>query len=534
MSSLKNPKIAQAQQQEDAYNRVPYESYVYPHTHPDHLHVIASLFNLSPPPLSACRVLEIGCASGGNLIPFALAYPEAVCVGIDISGEQINTALQQRDALDIRNIDFIRQDIMKAGEDLKKHGPFDYIICHGVLSWVPEPVRNEIFRLCGAHLSTNGLALISYNTLPGWSAVKSLREMMIYHTKNFKDPAQKIHEAKSLLNFLYNNAPGADNAYKKIIDEERSILGKTNDSYLFHDHLEAENHQFYLHEFANMLQAHGLSYVGDTTLSTMYIGNFNQKVRETLAQIKDVVRQEQYIDFLTNRRFRHSIITRTDNTKTLSRSITLDVALKFYWRAEYESVPDPEEGVSTSFRGKGGNQTFSTQDVATISMLRTLLSFGNNPVAPDTLIAALMKEQKTPDKHTITEILLKNILPFALRRLISLHKGSAAFVQSVSAQPRASRLARLQAATPGVHRVTTMLRETAPVDLFSKTLLPFLDGTRDMKTLLKEMSAQIKKDNLTIRHEGELVTESPEQKKILEKLLKNTLEKMAASALLEA
>lgn len=57
----------------NTYDEVPYESYPYPQTHPDRIATIATILGISPAPVERCRVLELGCASGGNLIPMALA-----------------------------------------------------------------------------------------------------------------------------------------------------------------------------------------------------------------------------------------------------------------------------------------------------------------------------------------------------------------------------------------------------------------------------------------------------------------------------
>jgi 2-polyprenyl-3-methyl-5-hydroxy-6-metoxy-1,4-benzoquinol methylase len=158
-----------------SYDEVPYESYSYVQTHPAHMATIARLFGLNPPDFKKASVLELGCAGGGNLLPLALLYPEASFTGLDLSQEQIAEANEGKKALKLKNIDFKQQDITTF--DLKAHaGKFDYIIVHGVFSWVPEPVRGKILELCQSCLSPDGLALISYNTLPGWNAVRSLRE----------------------------------------------------------------------------------------------------------------------------------------------------------------------------------------------------------------------------------------------------------------------------------------------------------------------------------------------------------------------
>ena len=51
-------------------------------------------------------------------------------------------------------------------------------------------------------LSPNGLAYISYNTLPGWHMQGALREMMLYHTAGFSSHKERIDQAKALLQFL--------------------------------------------------------------------------------------------------------------------------------------------------------------------------------------------------------------------------------------------------------------------------------------------------------------------------------------------
>jgi tRNA G46 methylase TrmB len=58
-------------------------------THPDRLATLATLFGLRPAPPQRCRVLELGCGDGGNLIPMALALPDASFVGVDAAPKAI-------------------------------------------------------------------------------------------------------------------------------------------------------------------------------------------------------------------------------------------------------------------------------------------------------------------------------------------------------------------------------------------------------------------------------------------------------------
>jgi len=89
------------------YDRVPYESFPYAQSHPEHLSVIATLFGIRARPVTECCVLELGCASGGNLIPMAAAFPRSRFVGVDYSSRQVERAQEIVARLGLSNISFV-------------------------------------------------------------------------------------------------------------------------------------------------------------------------------------------------------------------------------------------------------------------------------------------------------------------------------------------------------------------------------------------------------------------------------------------
>ena len=125
------------------YDVVPYESFPFDFTMPERLHAVGRLFGMAPPDFLTARVLELGCAGGGNLVPMAARYPKADFIGVDLSAVEIGLARDLAAAAETSNVEFRHLSIADIGADL---GLFDYIICHGVLSWVPTPVQEAIFR----------------------------------------------------------------------------------------------------------------------------------------------------------------------------------------------------------------------------------------------------------------------------------------------------------------------------------------------------------------------------------------------------
>lgn len=283
-----------------------HEGKSFPHTHIQHLYTVGKLFGLNPIDFKNARILELGCASGGNLSPQAQQYPSSDFLGIDISGTHISAAKNAQNFMELENISFQEMDITKLIDELET---YDYTITHGVMSWVPPIVRKNIFEIYRDHLSENGLGFISYNTFPGWNMVRSIRDSMLYHANRFEEPKEKITRSKAFLKFLSSHL-AEDDPYKKIIDHERLQLGESNDSYVFREYLESGNHQYYFHQFDEIASEHELQYVGDAEVPTMYVGNLPTTAATELKTLgNDITHQEQYMDFLTSRRFRNSIVT---------------------------------------------------------------------------------------------------------------------------------------------------------------------------------------------------------------------------------
>ena len=116
------------------YDELPYDSRPSRRSHPAHIAMIAQLLGLTPSPPMRANILEIGCASGAHIIPLAAQYPDARFVGVDLSAAQIATGLARIERHGLRNIELIRGDLVEFSPGRET---FDYILCHGVYSWVP-------------------------------------------------------------------------------------------------------------------------------------------------------------------------------------------------------------------------------------------------------------------------------------------------------------------------------------------------------------------------------------------------------------
>ncbi len=130
-----------ATRDQHSYDELPYLVRSYAQSAPDRLATLARLHGLITPPVTACRVLELGCAAGGNIIPLAHVLPESTFVGIDAAAQQIAHGRDIVTMLGLQNITLEHMSLLEIADDF---GQFDYIIAHGIYSWVPVAVREHL------------------------------------------------------------------------------------------------------------------------------------------------------------------------------------------------------------------------------------------------------------------------------------------------------------------------------------------------------------------------------------------------------
>jgi trans-aconitate methyltransferase len=286
-----------------SYDDVPYTSFPDPVRHPDRLATIGTLLGLDVAPVATSRVLELACGDGLNLVPIAATLPNASFVGFDFAPRPIARAQQMSRDLGLTNVSLLQLDLRDLPADL---GSFDYIIAHGLYSWVPAEVRAHIMPLLARHLARNGVAFVSYNTLPGCHVRRVVWDMLRYHTRNIADKPAKVAAARHLLAMVATPVDIDDETQLAIRAEVRSSA-EGPEAALAHDDMSEPNDPVYFHEFMTDATRAGLTFLAEARLSTMMGGGLAPEVRQALAPM-DRLAREQYLDFIHFRRFRVSLL----------------------------------------------------------------------------------------------------------------------------------------------------------------------------------------------------------------------------------
>lgn len=358
---------------EKAYDDKVYTSNAFYYSSPGHLRASAHLYNLDSVPLENARVLELGCAGGGNLLPFAAAYPNAHVVGVDLSSVQIEQGQQVVQALGLKNLHLKAMSLTDITPET--FGQFDYIISHGVFSWVPPEVREAMMRIVRDSLSPNGIAYISYNTYPGWKAGDIVRDAMLLHSHSASNEQEKLASAKAMLN-LFSEGIAQSNPLAPSLRAAVENLRKYSDYYIAHEYLEIFNNPCYLLEFVNMADQHELTHAGDADpyreLSATYGANvqLNHSL-VALGQGREV--RQQYLDFAVGRNFRKSLLVHRSRAHLIPMSPDLDKLADLLW-AEHFTEEKPEattRDASRIFRNHRGHAVYSS-DPTVIEIFKTL------------------------------------------------------------------------------------------------------------------------------------------------------------------
>ena len=477
-----------------AYDRISYPGHPFGETHPGHLATLAMLFDMAPTPLDSCRVLELGCGDGANLIPVAYQWPQSKFVGLDLSEQAVSRGNALIARLGLKNIVLRVCDIMDVSA---ASGTFDYIIAHGVYSWVPDAVRGKMLSILRDNLTAQGIGYVSYNCYPGCHSRDIARAMMRYHVRGVTDPLQRVAQSRALLS-LMAEVSAEDTIYGFELRNQLDRIKDVDDNVLFHDDLSEVATPFYLHEVAEAAARHGLQYLCDAAFSVSRFEQLPPLARQALAAIPedDAVTREQYADFVEARAFRASLFCR-DSIK-LNRSIDSRCVTRCHLGTSalpLDEAFDPAASGAATFKTENGS-TLTTDHRLSKAVVRTLgrawpqtIGFSD---AVDAALATLGCAAE-PIRANLSEE-IDALAGLALRAFsagqFELHLFPPRLTTTVGPQPEASGLARRQADT-GLAVTNLRHRSVAMKDETVRRFLTLVDGTRTLDQLVSDLNAAI-------------------------------------------
>ena len=463
---------------------------------PTWLNYVAALNGINPPELAqSFTYLELGSGFSTSAIINAGAFPRGEFHACDFNAAHIAGARSHAAALGIGNIQFHEasfQDLSSLDLPL-----FDFIVAHGVYSWVGAEARQAIRHIIQKKLKPGGLVYLSYNCLPGWSVEVPLRKLLVELAAGSSDTPQRTEHALGSLKDLsssklryFNDNPAALNAV------DSYIKGPSN--YLAHEFLNQAWEPFYSIDIAAEMAEVGASYIGSATLvdnhETLVV---HDAAARAVAKLETSRQRELAIDFAVNRRFRRDVFVRETASRRRAETTQLRAIV-------IGSVDNPER-ISTRVTVPRGVITFQEDFIRDV---QALMKHGSMTIGE--AIAALTG----PGRNAI-EITRNLIFLVAAGALLPFAKTHDFIKASKAPRPRNAMVERALA-----HIIEQQAQGAIPSEVLGNgvpikpvealAISELLAGAGEPGTLAKRLEAEIRRLGLKIKSDGKLLQPGPE------------------------
>ena len=499
-----------------AYDSFKYENLPFRMSHPDWMCTLGTLAGLDPPDVATSRVLEIGCARGGHLVPLAELMPDAAFVGIDLSPGQIDDARADALGVGLENVAFHALDVRELGDEF---GKFDYIVCHGVYSWVPDDAREAILRSCRDLLTDDGLAYISYNTYPGWHARGMLRSMFARVVPEGPAP-ERARNARTFLDLLDRFVPDTL-SLRTWLDTEINLLRHYSDRYLFFEHLVEENSPCLFSDFTERIHSFDLIHVTDAEVASTSIEQLgtdgaeavDRRLRDTPTPYLAHLEAQQLLDFLTMRHFRRSILTHSRHLERLRPDFDVDAVSKTFvslerirtnelGESEIELDVDAADGLEVSLDDDGRFVVTSGDPVPIVAMW-TLANSARRGMWIGDLVDVVASQVDDPGVS-------RRISEWASAAFsageVQLSRWPRPVAYELPEHPRTSRSARWQASQMRTS-VTNLRHEELEIDDLDRVLIVHMDGSQTVENVVQAGLRALTDGTVEVEVDGEPVTD---------------------------
>jgi methyltransferase-like protein len=428
--------------------------------------------------------LELGAGDGAHLIPLALEAPESEYLGVDLAAAAVARGQARIEALGLRNVRLVQGDVAT----FRQRAEFDYVVSHGVFSWVAADVQEGLLDTVKRHLAPRGLAYVSYATYPGCHLREMARNLMLFHTSRLPQTTDAVKEGMRFVRYVMEHQFGGS-AYGAALAQELERMQEHPLGYAFHDDLAEHNQPVYFGEFVERARIHELEFFGESVFGYFEDPRLAPETRATLKLLGggDLVSFEQYLDFLRGRAFRQTLLCHPGlqprGDYELERLLPL-------WAATSIKLVPPREG------DEPARETFVSAAGTRISAESPYVKAALHALAgawPEALCVAALVEHVVSsiggDGEAVTQgrtAVLETLIRAAAIKMIELDLSPPDVAARVSERPLGSPLARAEAQQ---HRLVTNLwhKRLELEDDAARHLLTLLDGTRDHRALLTAM-----------------------------------------------
>lgn len=477
------------------YDELPYDRLPMPETEPDFLAALARLHGFETADAHHARVLELGCAQGGNLIPMAARYPDSEFVGIDLSRVQVEEGQAFIVQAGLANIRLLHGDIAALPDDPGKPdnlGEFDFIIAHGVYSWIPEFVREALLTACRRLLKPQGVAYISFNVEAGWRTYGQIRSVLMQQDNPALPPMQRVEQARNLL--------AAQPFESEALQKEAQYLLTASPSYVLHEYLSEINQAFSFAAFTKQANAQGLRYLGEAGSRRARIALDNDWGLFAETRYERWLEAEASLDDALATRFRRALLVRDDAALPQPQDAQRLTMLGFSAQLSCDDELDFSEASTQTFQTRSKEKLPVSHPLLKAFLVVLSSEWPKQLNYPTAFAQAQKFAREYGYDGSADDGFNEALLDFAQLHGVRLHAQANMAEPELTDNPLASPLAHAQAQSPG-WPVTNLFHQALDMDEWGRWLLTATDGQTSRQKLAEGLAESLAKADIQVTKE---------------------------------
>lgn len=371
---------------------------------PASLRASAMLSGMETAPSAHARIMELGCGSAETLIAHARAWPQSVCIGIDIDEQLIAQAGSTIAALELSNVATYAiglNDLLAVSP-----GELDYIILHGVFACLGEAEREAVLAWCQQHLAANGIISLRHAVLPGGSEAQQLRDALAFHIQRGDANDSPLVSARAMLGWMALTLP--EGSLRQTVLEAEAL----DDNALTVQWLLEPAPARWYSEFCQQLAGQGLYPLGDAlphASLAIACGESIHQLHSAIASGTSHAIAQQYLDIATGRGERVTLLT-TQAERGVPAEPNLARLEDLHWAGNFTRMVTDKGFIANGHLSASG-QPLSTENPVMLQILDLLgaawpLSLSVEQLIFNTRLPEKNDEVREPVLAALTELFL--------------------------------------------------------------------------------------------------------------------------------
>jgi SAM-dependent methyltransferase len=281
---------------------------------PSYLNTVCVINGYEPVPIDRpFTYFELGCGQGFTANMLAASNPQGRFYAADFNPAHVANARELSSTARLDNLTLLENSFAELAQGRVEVPELDFIVMHGIYSWVTPENRRHLVNFIGRHLKPGGIAYLTYNALPGWSTAAPLQRLALEYASahpNTRDV--QVEETRAFINRMIDTKAGYFAANTGVILKNRLENWRTaKPCYLAHEYMNECWQALYHADVARDLRQAKLEFAGSVILGLAFPEMMLTKEQLALLDtIPGVTGRETVKDFMMNTAFRADVFVR--------------------------------------------------------------------------------------------------------------------------------------------------------------------------------------------------------------------------------